>query len=76
MARKPPTAGFKKGQKKPEGSGRQVGDQKSLRHHQLGFCSFPTPHTRGAKKWTAQPPASGSNTLFNAYFRKSPNRAH
>ena len=27
MARKPPTNGFKKGQKKPEGSGRQVGDQ-------------------------------------------------
>ena len=33
-----------------------------VRHHQLGFSSFPTPHTRGAKKWPAQPPASGSNT--------------
>jgi hypothetical protein len=39
-----------------------IGVQMRVRHHQLGFSSFPTPHTRGAKKWTAQPSASGSNT--------------
>ena len=41
-----------------------------VRHHQLGFSSFPTPHTRGAKKWMTQPPASARSLLEPIIVRR------